>query len=134
MGSAYHAADVGEPVDARGGQGEQPAAKDVEQDLDDVEQVHHDRAFRSRPRPSAGPSAGSSPERVPLLHSAKSTTGVSGLRNPMAYRLERVLVRGSVSPSLQALAHLMTTFALVHVARAWCWRSGLTPLQRQARP
>ena len=35
--------DVGETVDACGGEREQPAAEDVEQDLDDVEQVHDDR-------------------------------------------------------------------------------------------
>ena len=47
-------ADVGEPVHALGGQREQPAAEDVEQDLDDVEQVHHDRRAEAHLGPVPG--------------------------------------------------------------------------------
>ena len=66
-----------------GGQGDQPAAEDVEQDLDDVEQVQDDRRAEAHlgPVPAIGRIFSA---RVPLTHSAKSTTGMSGLRNPMA--------------------------------------------------
>ena len=50
--------DVGESVDALGGEREQPAAENVEQDLDDVEQVHDDR----RAEADLGPVLGHRPD------------------------------------------------------------------------
>ncbi len=76
--------DVGEAVDALGGQREQPAAEDVEQDLDDVEQVHARPACRSRPRPSAWPSGGSSRSGCPCSTRRSRRRALSGFRNPMA--------------------------------------------------
>ena len=50
--------DVGESVDALGGEREQPAAENVEQDLDDVEQVHDHR----RAEADLGPVLGHRPD------------------------------------------------------------------------
>ena len=56
---------IGEPVDALGGQHDQPAAEDVEQDLDDVEQVQHDGRSEADLGPVPGPSGRSSRRACP---------------------------------------------------------------------
>ena len=43
IGSAYQEATSVKPSMPRGAQHDQPRDEDVQQDLDDVEQVHHDR-------------------------------------------------------------------------------------------